>query len=203
MRKNEIDSREVHQPSRYSHTVLKTKRYTQMIEWYNTVLGARTVFRSERISLITFDEEHHRLGFMNVDDLIDKPKFSTGLHHTSYTYDDLGELFATYRRLATSEILPRWCINHGLTMSFYYADPDGNFVELQFENFGNVEDSMEYMQESEEFRENPNGCLFDPETLIERFESGESVEKLVLRQYRDNDPSPLELLAEMGLYNPK
>lgn len=27
-------------------------------------------------------------------------------------------------------IVPHACLDHGMTMSFYYADPDGNSVEL-------------------------------------------------------------------------
>jgi catechol-2,3-dioxygenase len=54
-----------------------------------------------------------------------------GLEHIAATYGSLGELLATYRRLATHRIEPYWSINHGPTISLYYKDPDGNRLELQ------------------------------------------------------------------------
>jgi catechol-2,3-dioxygenase len=32
--------------------------------------------------------------------------------------------------------VPQACLDHGMTLSFYYVDPDGNAVELQCDVFG-------------------------------------------------------------------
>lgn len=45
-------------------------------------------------------------------------------------------LFDTYARLKGEGIVPHACLDHGLTMSFYYLDPDGNSLELQYDLFG-------------------------------------------------------------------
>ena len=43
--------------------------------------------------------------------------------------------------LAGDSIKPYWCINHGLTTSLYYHDPDDNAVELQVDNFASSEEA--------------------------------------------------------------
>ena len=42
---------------------------------------------------------------------------------------------SSYARLKGLGIEPDACVNHGVTTSLYYADPDGNQVELQVDNF--------------------------------------------------------------------
>jgi hypothetical protein len=98
----------------------------------------------------------------------------------AYTLDSLEELLGTYKRLKAQDILPVWPINHGLTTSLYYADPDGNRVEFQIENLGTKEALQAYMR-SDAFAENPIGVEFDPEKLLARYEQGDPVEELLLQ----------------------
>jgi hypothetical protein len=77
-------------------------------------------------------------------------------------------------------MLPFWCINHGLTISLYYYDPDGNVLETQFDVFTKSEDAETYMM-SPAFATNPIGVDFDPEEFIERIKKGDSVAALTYR----------------------
>jgi hypothetical protein len=52
-----------------------------------------------------------------------------------------------------------------MTFSCYYADPDGNNVELQVDNFGDWKKSTEWMRTSDEFKANPIGQFVDPELV--------------------------------------
>ena len=52
-----------------------------------------------------------------------------------------------------------------MTFSYYYADPDGNHVELQVDNFGDWSKSTEWMRTSEEFKANPIGVFVDPDRV--------------------------------------
>jgi hypothetical protein len=88
--------------------------------------------------------------------------------------------FGTYERLKELGIEPISTINHGLTMSMYYADPDGNNIELQIDDFDTPEEAQEFL-ESDAFAENPIGVLFDPDELAARFEAGEPAAELVKR----------------------
>lgn len=194
-------AREVIPPSKFSHVVFKTARYREMLDWYMAVLGARVVQGNDRVSFLTYDNEHHRIAIVRIDGLDPRPRFAAGVDHVSYTYDDLGDLLATYKRLKAMGIEPRWPVNHGVTTSFYYQDPDGNRVELQFENFPTDEELNDFF-ESPEFAANTLGGLFDPDELIRRYEAGEPVEELVRRPEEDEGPSPIEILTEMDLYRP-
>ena len=62
----------------------------------------------------------------------------------------------------------------------YYHDPDGNTIETQYDTM-EMEAASAYM-EGPAFRENPIGVDFDPEELIERIKSGESLESLIKRK---------------------
>ena len=77
----------------------------------------------------------------------------------------MGELLDNYERLAARGIRPFRCINHGPTTSMYYADPDGNRVELQVDNFATPEEATAWMA-SPEFAANPIGVDFDPEDYV-------------------------------------
>jgi hypothetical protein len=77
-------------------------------------------------------------------------------------------------------IQPAWPINHGLTTSLYYADPQGCRVEFQVENFDTPAKLRAFM-ESDVFAKNPIGVVFDPDKLVARYENGDPIEEL-LRQ---------------------
>lgn len=186
-------------PSKLSHVVLKTPQYRKMVDWYLKVLSARIVHGNDRLSFLTYDEEHHRLAIVRMDDLDARPRYAAGLDHISFTYLELGNLLATYKQLKNEGIEPSWPVNHGITTSFYYQDPDGNKVELQFENYPTAQELMEYM-EGPEFAANPLGSSFEPEELVRRYEKGESPYELVRSNADPDGPSPEQILTEMGLF---
>ncbi len=64
-----------------------------------------------------------------------------------------------------------------MTLSLYYADPDGNQVELQIDT-ATVDEANAFMH-SDVFAANPIGVVFDPDDLVARRKAGESVESLV------------------------
>lgn len=167
-------------PAKFAHVVYNTSRYEQMIAWYKTVLEAETVLDTPFVTFISYDEEHHRVAFANIPDLSDKPAGVCGVEHIAYTYEELEDLFATYERLLALDIKPYWCINHGPTLSLYYADPDGNQVELQIDIYSSNEAVNDWFKQSD-FATNPIGVKFVPEQLISRFRAGESKQSLLKR----------------------
>jgi hypothetical protein len=67
-------------------------------------------------------------------------------------------------------------------MSFYYADPDGNSVELQFDEFGDWAESKAFMQ-TDTFAANPIGIPIDPDEIVAAREQGVSPDQLHARAY--------------------
>src|SRR6478752_6901789 len=116
-----------------------------------------------------------------------------GMHHCAFEYGSFAELMSTYDRLRQSGVEPVFSLDHGMTMSLYYKDPDGNFVELQSDNFSDWKLSGEYMRESPQFAANPIGVFFDPARVYETFKSGtdfETLEKAVYAGAFLPDPIP-------------
>ena len=174
----QLDSETLIRPSRFAHFVLRVRNLEESIAWYQAVVGMEIVHRAETIAFMTYDEEHHRLALAQTPVAELAPPGAAGLDHVAYTLDSLGDLLSTYRRLETKGILPAWPINHGLTTSLYYADPDGNRVEFQVEHFATAAELRGFM-ESEAFAANPIGVGFDPEKLALRYENGDPIEELV------------------------
>ena len=170
-------------PLKFAHFVLRTSRYAEMIEWYKTVLGADITFTSDFLTFLAYDDEHHRVALIHVPGLADQEAGVAGVHHTAFTYASLHDLLGTYARLRDAAIKPIFVINHGPTTSLYYADPDGNQIELQVDNFDTVEEAGAFFY-SPEFAENPVGVEFDPEDFVARLANGEA--EAVLKR-RPND----------------
>jgi catechol 2,3-dioxygenase-like lactoylglutathione lyase family enzyme len=181
-------------PAKYAHFVLRTGQFDKMADWYKTVLAARIVFRDDRLCFLSYDDEHHRLALINMPGLAPRDPESAGTDHVAYSYRNLGELLATYRRLKTHGILPQWPINHGVTTSMYYRDPDNNRVELQIDNFATAEDCQAYFH-SKAFAENPVGVTYDPEELCRRYEAGESMAELLRIPPLPEGKTPWDMLS--------
>ena len=120
-----LDTRPV-SPSLFAHFVLRSANRAPLRDWYMKVLNARLVFENDYISFISYDDEHHRVAFVQLPALQPPSDKAWGLAHVAYTLADLGQLLGAYRRLKADGIVPVRTINHGPTVSMYYKDPDGN-----------------------------------------------------------------------------
>ena len=158
-------------PILFAHFVLRSSNVQPMIDWYSAVLNMRVVQRTDYICFLTYDDEHHRLGIVNLAGLNAPDAKTSGLAHVAYTFADIGTLLSTYRRVKALGIEPSRCIHHGPTVSIYYRDPDGNGVELQIDRYATKEATAAYFQ-TEAFRKNPIGVAFDPEVLVKAYEAG-------------------------------
>ena len=182
-------------PSKLAHVVLRTRaNYDAMVAWYSTVLNAEIIYGSERITFISYDDEHHRIAISRGDDLADRPHRAVGLDHIAFTYDALEDLLTTYERLAEQGISPFVSVNHGPTTSLYYADPDDNRIELQVDNFEHMNDATALMQDR--FGVNPIGEEFDPAAMLARLRSGEPAADLI-RPSAQLHPPKHELITKI------
>jgi len=173
-------------PIRISHIVLQTNDPKALQDWYCTVLGGEMVHDAGFISFMSYDDEHHRVAFITPGELEKREPAEngiragreTGLHHIAFTLADLGDLLETYARLKEKGIHPFWCVDHGVTTSMYFRDPDNNQVELQVDNFAVARDGQAYMK-SEAFAKNPVGVEYDPDELLARHRAGATTKEPV------------------------
>lgn len=172
------------------HVTFKTLRLQEMVDWYGKVTGARVNFQFDGAAWTSNDEANHRVAFLKAPGLENDPDQikHVGVHHTAFEFSALPVLLSHFADLEKEGIVPELCLNHGLTMSFYYVDPDGNMVELQVDNFGDWEKSTEFMRSSAAFQANPIGVEVDPAQMVKALEDGVSPEDIKDRSYEGAYP---------------
>ena len=180
------------------HVNFKTTRLEEMIDWYGVLLGTEVLFRFPLGAWISNDEANHRIALTAFPNFVDDPEKDTrtGLHHTAFEYEGFDQLNASYLRLEEAGIVPDFCLDHGMTLSYYYRDPDGNHVELQVDNLGDWAKSSAFMRESPEFHEDPIGKFVDPERVAEAYADGATFQEIHARAMAGElapDTAPLEV----------
>jgi catechol 2,3-dioxygenase len=165
---------------KFHHVNLKTTRLDEMIDWYSTVVGAEVMFRYELGAWLSNDAANHRIALLAFPNFVDDPEKETrtGMHHTAFEYGSFDELNDSYVRLREAGIVPTFCLDHGLTFSYYYTDPDGNHVELQCDVFGDWAKSSDWIRNSTEFQGDPIGKFVDPEKVAADRAGGVSFDEI-------------------------
>lgn len=156
------------------HATFMTQEVDPMVRFYELVCGLQPVYYSRHAAWLTNDEANHRIALLAIPGTkapVDKPH-TAGLHHTAFEYETFDQWLDNYVRLRDAGVRPSMCLDHGMTMSMYYVDPDGNGVEIQVDNFGDWGMSTEWMWASQEFDADQIGPQFDPEKLVEARASG-------------------------------
>ncbi len=175
-------------PTKFAHVFYRTRRFEQMLHWYETVFDARVQYQNPGIAFLTYDDEHHRFAFANMS-LFEPGGTETdrngkiGVDHVAYTLASLNHLFENYSQLKDKGISPYWCIHHGITVSMYYADPDGNQMEFQVDSYGSSEDSNAFIDAN--FSDNPVGVEYDPEDWLARLLAGAPESDFLVRQVHE------------------
>jgi catechol 2,3-dioxygenase len=186
---------------KFHHVNLKTTRLQEMIDFYSALVGAEVLHQYELGAWLSNDAANHRIALLAFPNFVEDPEKDTrvGMHHIAFEYDSFDDLNSTFLRLRDADIVPTFCLDHGMTFSYYYSDPDGNFVELQVDNFGDWAKSSEWMRESPAFEDDPLGKFVDPDRVAEVFAAGMTFEQIHARAILGDlapDAEPLELPTE-------
>jgi catechol-2,3-dioxygenase len=182
-------------PRQLAHVVYRTRRFGEMIEWYRKAFHARVGSRNGGLAFLSYDDEHHRFALVDLSvhaplaESVPERRSVVGLDHVAYTYASLDDLLENYAELKAEGILPYWCVHHGLTISMYYADPDGNQMEFQVDAFATPEALKAYMT-GPRFGVNPVGVEFDPDVWLARLRSGTPSCAMLVRE-SDQPVSPI------------
>ncbi len=163
-------------PSGLVHVVYRTRRFEEMLDWYATVFGARIQHRNPALAFLTFDDEHHRFAFANMDtirpDADDRDdRGLIGVDHVAWEYGSLRDLLENYEELKAKGIRPYWAVHHGMSASLYYADPDGNQMEFTVEALPTKAEANAYFH-SPQIEANPVGVEYDPDDWLARLRQG-------------------------------
>lgn len=181
-------------PAKFVHVVYRTRNYEKMVAWYQTVFGAKVQYQDPALAFLTYDDEHHRIAFINLgtvrpDGAGKDGRGMIGVDHVAYTYSSLNDLFENYAELKAKGITPYWCVHHGITVSMYYADPDGNQMEFQVDAFDTADEANALMH-GPRWPVNPIGIEYDPDDWLAKLRAGTPASSFLARK-EDLPVSPI------------
>lgn len=159
--------------------ILTNENYEKMVEFYQRLFNADIVTETgqpsgQELTFLSYDDYDHRVVLIKLPHLKPKAPGTVGVSHLAFGYASLGEILYIYQRMKEwGYNAPHWVVNHGNSTSMYYTDPDGNQVETLVDNFAPIDcqNYKRYYQFTETFGDMAEGN-FDPETMIELYESG-------------------------------
>lgn len=131
------------------HVVIKVSNQKRAEEFYNGILGLPIVARFEGREMSFFSlGDHHDFAIAAVGEDAARPdENGIGLQHVAFKIgDDLDDLKKAKTELEAAGIEVR-PVNHGVTKSLYFHDPDGNRLEV-------------YIDASDEWKRDPSKIAF-------------------------------------------
>jgi len=110
------------------HIGVHAKDPAVLAEFYREVLGMQIVGCSEEDSPVgasTFlssrpEEESHEIVFFSNPDLA----------HAAFKVGSLADLRAFHRAIVEHGVPIKAAVNHGVSLAFYFDDPEGNMIEV-------------------------------------------------------------------------
>jgi len=120
-------------PKKVGHVVLKVIDLKRAEQFYTEVLGFEVASRLNRPRgvFFTLGDQHHDLAVLQVPPESEPVKErQVGLHHVALQVASFAELKEAYRTLKDRGITITRTVDHLITKSIYFLDPDGNSLEL-------------------------------------------------------------------------
>lgn len=172
-------------PGKIAHFGVRTRpeSFDKMIDWHIKFFAGEVILKTDHAAFIRFDDEHHRLVILADPGHQQPPdkRAACGVYHIAFALDTLGDLATSYEQKKSYGILPHWPVNHGMSTSLYYFDPDNNEFEFQVDNFDTAEEAHAFMA-TDEFTLNPIGVDFVPEDFVKRVRSGKETDEEIKRR---------------------
>jgi catechol 2,3-dioxygenase len=121
-------------PERIGHVVLKVRDLERTKKFYAEVMGLEVMKVEPSIRMAFFasnGRDHHEIAAIEIDGNIpDSQAGGVGLSHLAFRLRDEAHLRAAYTDLKEHEVKIISAVNHGVTKSIYFRDPDGHLLEV-------------------------------------------------------------------------
>ena len=120
------------QARKLGHVVLKVRNAQASKAFYTRVLGLQVAHedRQRGAVFLSFGTEHHDLALFQLATGDAPGSEQPGLHHTAWQLESFEALQEAHRELGRLGIAVESTVEHNVTRSVYFHDPDGNRVEL-------------------------------------------------------------------------
>ena len=132
------------QARKLGHVVLNVRDAAKSRDFYTRTLGLRISHEDlkQGAVFLSFGREHHELALFQMATGEPPEASQPGLHHMAWQLSSFEELQAAYRDLKAMGVAVESTIEHNVTRSVYFRDPDGNRVELYCDMVENGFESM-------------------------------------------------------------
>jgi catechol 2,3-dioxygenase len=132
------------QARKLGHVVLNVRDAARSRDFYTRTLGLRVAHEDlkQGTVFLSFGREHHDLALFQMATGEAPDATQPGLHHMAWQLGGFEELQAAYRDLQAMGVAVESTIEHNVTRSVYFRDPDGNRVELYCDMVENGFESM-------------------------------------------------------------
>lgn len=133
------------QAKKLGHLVLKVRDARKSRDFYTQTLGLKVAYEdlAHGAVFLSFGTQHHDLALFQLATGEAPDAKQPGLHHTAWQVGSFAELQAAYRELGKLGIPVESTVEHNVSRSVYFTDPDGNRVELYCDM---VEDGFDAMR---------------------------------------------------------
>ncbi len=124
---------------RTSHLTLRCKDLGQSREFYQDMLNLFVVGEDEtgRVYLAGDPDTSRPVLALSQADEVDvpvpAPKKMYGMEHFSIEASSFEQLQEIYRRFKDNDVTIDHTMDHGITNSIYFLDPDGNLIEVYYD----------------------------------------------------------------------
>ncbi|MEW6299619.1 MAG: VOC family protein [Thermodesulfobacteriota bacterium] len=125
-------------PERIAHVVIKVRDLERSRAFYTGILGMQVMkdVPQIRACFLSFNgRDHHEVALFEIGPQAEAPKANqTGLLHFAFRLRSEEDLRAAYQELKDKGVPISFTVNHGVSKSVYFRDPDGNELEVYCDN---------------------------------------------------------------------
>src|SRR5262245_5122982 len=120
------------QARKLGHIVLKVRDAAKSRDFYTRALGLKVSHEdlARGTVFLSFGREHHDLALFQMATGDAPDAAQPGMHHMAWQLGSFEELQAAYHELRAAGFQIESTVEHNVTRSVYFPDPDGNRVEL-------------------------------------------------------------------------
>jgi catechol-2,3-dioxygenase len=132
------------QARRLGHVVLKVRDAAKSRDFYTRTLGLKVAHEDLQRGTVflSFGREHHDLALFQLATGEIPDAAQPGMHHMAWQLGSYEELQAAHRELKAQGFAIESTVEHNVTRSVYFPDPDGNRVELYCDMVSNGFETM-------------------------------------------------------------
>jgi len=125
-------------PERIAHVVIKVRDLERSRKFYTEILGMRVMKHVPEIRAVFLSfngRDHHEVALFEIGSQAEGPKMNqVGLLHFAFRMRNEEDLRAAYQEFKEKGVSVSFTVNHGVSKSIYFRDPDGNELEVYTDN---------------------------------------------------------------------